>query len=135
MSDRKARLESLLHREIATVVQQELKDPRLGFITIVSVELTDDLQQAKAHFSVLGDDKQRRLAEKALESARGFVQRCYAPVIKSRHVPALRFVYDDRTSKGHGMDELIRKARATDSDAGAKPEPATEQKIPDLPGH
>jgi ribosome-binding factor A len=135
MSERKARLESLLHREIAVIVQQELKDPRLGFITIVRVELTDDLQQAKATYSVLGDEKQRRLADQALQSARGFVQKCYAPVIKSRHVPSLSFVYDDRVRNSSSMEELIRKARATDSDGGVRPEPANEQKLPELPGH
>jgi ribosome-binding factor A len=135
MSERKARLESLLHREIATVVQQEVRDPRLGFITIVRVEMTEDLQQAKAYYTVLGDERQRRMASQALESARAFVQTRYAPVIKSRHVPSLRFVHDDRAEQGHRMEDLIRKARATDTDAGQRPEPATEQPVPDLPGH
>ncbi len=51
---RKARLESLLHREIATCIQRELKDPRIGFITVTRVELTADLHQVNAYYTVFG---------------------------------------------------------------------------------
>ena len=111
---RKARLESLLHQEVAQCVQQELNDPRLGFITIVRVELTGDLHQATAYYTVLGDEKQRKLAAAALDRARGFVQNRYAPVVQTRLLPTLRFAYDDQEDKRQTMDELIRKARATD---------------------
>ena len=130
--NRKARLESLLHREIATCVQQELRDPRLGFITIVRVEVTADLHNVTAYWTTLGDETQRRLASKALEQARGFVQRSYAPVVKTRLLPTLSFHYDDAEDRRRGMDDLIRKARSTDSDQGARPEPVSEQKPPDL---
>ena len=133
---RKARLESLLHREIATCVQQELRDPRLGFITIVRVEMTADLHQVTAYWTLLGEASQRRMAAKALEQARGFVQRAYAPVVKTRLLPSLTFAYDDAEDRRRGMDDLIRKARQTDSDAGKSPEPASAEKPPDmeLPG-
>src|SRR3954463_5399390 len=129
--NRKARLESLLHREIATCVQQELRDPRLGFITIVRVEMTADLHNVTAYWTTLGDAAQRRLATAALEQARGFVQRSYAPVVKTRLLPTLSFKYEDADDRRRGMDDLIRRARATDSDRGATPEPASEQKPPD----
>ena len=135
MNDRKARLESLLHREIAVIVQQEIRDPRLGFITIVRVAMTDDLLTAKAYWTCLGDEKQRKLAAHALDSARGFVQTRYAPAIKSRHVPILTFAHDAQDVKRTDIDDLIRKARATDSDGGAQPEPPTTQAAPVLPGH
>jgi ribosome-binding factor A len=128
---RKARLESLLHREIATTVQQELRDPRLGFITIVRVEMTADLQQVTAFWTMLGDPAARRLAAQALEQARGFVQRSYAPVVKTRLLPTLRFSYDDSEDRRRGMDDLIRQARATDSDRGERPEPPAPQKPPE----
>ncbi len=120
---RKARLESLLHREIATVVQQELRDPRLGFITVLRVEMTDDLHQVTAYWSVLGEGSDRRLAEQALEQARGYVQRAYAHALHTRVLPVLRFAYDDSEARRRGMADLIRHARATDSDAGKRPEP------------
>lgn len=125
---RKNRLESLLHQEIATTVQRELRDPRLGFLTITRVEMTDDLHQVTAFFTVLGDEKQRRLAAKALADAAPFVQRRYAPVVRTRLLPTLRFAYDDREEKRTSMEDLIRKARESD------PDPTSAQgKDPKLP--
>lgn len=128
---RKARLESLLHREIATCVQQELKDPRIGFITITRVEMSADLHQVKAFYTVLGTPSERRQAGHALEQAKGYVQRRYAPVVKTRLLPILSFAYDEVETQRTEMDDLIRKARATDSDGGTRPEPAVEKPKPE----
>ncbi len=126
---RKSRLESLLHREIATCVQRELSDPRKGFVTITRVEMTADLHAVKAFFTVLGTPSERRLATAALKQATGFVQRYYAPAIKTRILPTLTFAYDDAEEKRTGMDELIRQARSSDSDHGMKPEPPAEKPV------
>ena len=135
--NRKDRLESLLHREIATCIQRELKDPRIGFITVTRVEMTADLHTVKAFYTVLGTPVQRRLAGQALEAARGFVQRYYAPSVKTRLLPILSFAYDEVEKNRQGMDDLIRKARASDPDGGANPTPATpgpgDQVAPPLP--
>jgi ribosome-binding factor A len=128
---RKARLESLLHREIATCIQRELKDPRIGFITVTRVELTADLHQVKAYYTVLGSPSERRQAGHALDQAKGFIQRQYAPVVKTRLLPMLSFAYDEVETKRSGMDDLIRKARATDTDGGARPEPAAPEPKPE----
>src|ERR1043165_7225958 len=124
---RKARLESLLHREIATCIQRELKDPRIGFITVTRVEMTADLHQVKAYYTVLGTPSERRQAAAALDQARGYVQRQYAPVVKTRLLPTLSFAYDDVENRRGSLDDLIRKARATDTDQGARPEPAAPE--------
>jgi ribosome-binding factor A len=128
---RKARLESLLHREIATCIQRELKDPRIGFITVTRVEMTADLHQVKAYYTVFGTPSERRQAGHALEQAKGFIQRQYAPVVKTRLLPILSFAYDEVETQRAGMDDLIRKARATDSDGGSRPEPAAEAPKPE----
>jgi ribosome-binding factor A len=128
---RKARLASLLHREIATCLQRELRDPRLGFLTVTRVELSDDLKKVTAYYTLLGPDSKRRLVAAALESARGFVQRYYAPVVKTRLLPILSFAYDDLETRRQGMDALIRAARATDPDGGAKPEPPVGEAVAD----
>ena len=130
---RKLRLESLLHREIATCVQQQLKDPRIGFITITRVELSEDLHQVKAFYTVFGTPSERRQAGHALDQAKGYVQRQYAPVVKTRLLPILSFAYDEVETQRTGMDDLIRKARATDSDGGTRPEPAIEMPKPERP--
>lgn len=119
MNARKERLESLLLREIATCVQQELRDPRLGFITVVRVEMTADLQTVRAYWTVLGGEKERRLAAKALDAARGFVQTHYAPVLRTRLVPKLEFRFDEVQRRRQDIDDLIRRARASDPDGGS----------------
>ncbi len=115
---RQQRLESLLHREIATVVQRDLRDPRLGFLTITRVVMTSDLHDVTAYYTVLGDATQRRTAGRALADAVGFVQRAYAPVVRTRLLPRLKFEYDDKEGKRTEMEDLIRRARATDPDEG-----------------
>ena len=121
---RKNRLESLLREEIATTVNQELRDPRLGFLTITRVEMTDDLHDVTAFYTVLGDDKQRRLAAKALATAAPFVQRSYAKSVRTRLLPRLRFAFDDREEKRTSMENLIRQARSSD------PNPQTPAPVP-----
>ena len=122
---RKQRLESLLHREIATIVQQQLRDPRIGFLTITRVEMSADLHLVTAYFTIFGDAKQRRLAEKAMVDAVPYVQRAYAPVVRTRLLPQLMFKYDDQEAKRSELENLIRKARATDPDptSGEIPDP------------
>lgn len=127
---RKARLESLLHQEIAICVQQELRDPRLGFITVTRVSMTDDLQTVTAYWSVLGEAKHRNLAAQALERARTFVQRQYSKVVKTRLIPILSFAYDEQQVRRSDLDDLIRKARSTDTDHGATPEPPAPAPTP-----
>lgn len=128
---RKQRLESLLHREIATTIQRELNDPRIGFVTITRVEMTADLHQVTAFFTVLGTEAQRRTATRALQDARAYVQRAYAPAVRTRLLPQLSFAYDDRENKRVGMDELIHRARQTDPDGGANPTPPAEKPVAD----
>jgi ribosome-binding factor A len=127
---RKARLESLLHREIATCIQREVRDPRIGFITVTRVEMSADLHQVTAYYTIFGPPAARRLAAQALASATGFIQRSYAPVVKTRLLPILTMAYDDAEARRGSMDDLIRQARATDSDGGAQPTPAAEAPPP-----
>ena len=129
-NSRKAKLESVLQQEIAICVQQELKDPRIGFVTIVRVVLSDDFHECKAYYTVLGDEKKRRLAAQALLHARGFIQGRYADVVKTRRLPKLEFVYDDAELKRQTMNDLIRKARLTDTDGGSMPTPSTPEPKP-----
>lgn len=119
---RQQRLASFLHREIATAVRG-LDDPRIGFVTITRVEVSGDLQLATAYWTVLGGARERNLAGHALESARGFIRTAYAPAVRTRLVPDLRFSFDDREEKRERMNEVIGRARRTDPDHGQQPEP------------
>lgn len=127
---RQQRLASLLHREIATAVRG-LDDPRIGLVTITRVELSGDLQLVTAYWTVLGAMRERRLAEHALESARTYIRSAYAPAVRTRLIPDLRLAYDDREERRERMNDVIGRARRTDSDHGTKPEPPVSD--PDAP--
>ena len=124
--DRRVRVAPFLQREIATAVHG-MRDPRLGMVTITRVTLNEDMSVATAHWTVLGDLKQRSLSGKALASATTMIVASYAKSLHMRILPQLRFAYDDEEEKRQRMDELIRQARTTDPDGGAQPEPPVEQ--------
>ncbi len=129
-ANRQARLGSLLHQEIALAVQQELDDPRCGLITISRVELTGDLHHVTAYYTVYGDGAAQVRAAKALERIRTLVQARYAKVVRTRLLPILSFRPDVAEVRRVDMDDLIHRARATDTDRGARPEPASPQPPP-----
>ncbi|TVR48487.1 MAG: 30S ribosome-binding factor RbfA [Planctomycetota bacterium] len=121
-ASRKDRLESLLKREIASCIHSQLRDPRLGFLTVTRVELSGDLQQVTCYYTVLGSDKDRSLALHALRSAKGRITAAYAPVVRTRLLPRLRFAYDDVEDRRQRMDDLIRQARESDPHPDNGPE-------------
>ena len=108
---RNARLESLLKREIATMVTQELRDPRLGFITVTRCEVSKDLSRVTAFYTVFGDrSKQRRTAE-ALDSAAPYIQRGYAKLVHRRRLPVLRFEPDDDEERRRDLERTLEATR------------------------
>jgi ribosome-binding factor A len=120
---RKQRLESLLKREVATMVTQELRDPRIGFVSVTRCELSPDLSQLTAFYTVYGDETKRRLAAQALDSAAPYIQRGYAKTVRTRRLPLLRFRYDEDDVQRRELDQLIDRANAerrpdTDEAAG-----------------
>jgi ribosome-binding factor A len=92
------RVSEVLRREIGSIIHEELKDPRRGFITITRVELTQDLRYAKVFFSVLGTEQERQKSKEALESGLGFIRRLIAQRIRLRFVPEISF-YEDRSAE------------------------------------
>ena len=88
------RVSEALRREIGNIIQHELKDPRLGFITVTRVELTQDLRYAKVFFSVLGKEEEHKKTKEALDSALGFIRRLIAQRIRLRLVPEISFKED-----------------------------------------
>ncbi|MFH1269853.1 MAG: 30S ribosome-binding factor RbfA [Candidatus Omnitrophota bacterium] len=88
------RVGEALKREIGNIIQFELKDPRLGFITVTQVEVTPDLRYAKVLFSVLGKEEEHQKTKEALDSALGFIRRLIAQRIRLRFVPEISFKED-----------------------------------------
>ena len=111
---RSDRLASQIQRELANLVRNNLKDPRLSAPSILEVQVNNDLSQAKVYFSVLNpDDAEQNL--RALKHASGYLQREIGKVLKSRITPKLVFIYDDSDIRGRTMSELIDSVIAKDN--------------------
>ena len=110
---RSERLASQIQRELASLVRNNLKDPRLSAPSILEVQVTRDLSQAKVYFSVLDpQDAEQNL--QALKHASGYLQREIGKVLKARITPKLVFIYDDSDIRGRTMSELIDSVIARD---------------------
>lgn len=110
---RSDRLASQIQRELASLVRNNLKDPRLSTPAILEVQVTRDLSQARVFFSVLDPQDAEQNLE-ALKHASGYLQREIGKVLKSRITPKLVFIYDDSDIRGRTMSELIDSVIARD---------------------
>ncbi|MEJ2744786.1 MAG: 30S ribosome-binding factor RbfA [bacterium] len=113
MSSRRiARVEQLLKEELSMILQQELKDPRIGFVTVTRVKVSADLGHARAYVSVMGDAEAKERTISGLRSAVGFIQRLMGSRIKMRSVPRVEFFLDDSVDYGFRINEILDKIEA-----------------------
>jgi ribosome-binding factor A len=105
------RLTQLFKDEIGQIIQQEIKDTRLGFITITGVKLTPDLRQAWVYFSVLGDKINKEKASQGLKSASGYIKRLIGQRIKMRYTPEIEFELDETWDKMKHIENILDKIR------------------------
>lgn len=110
---RSERMAELLRRELAEIVRDEIKDPRLGFVSFTEVRMSRDLSHAVIYCSVLNSEDQSESIE-VLNRAVGFIRKEIARRIKARIVPTLKFAIDDSIIRGAAMDSLISKAMKND---------------------
>ena len=110
-STRQRRVQELLVHEISIIIQRELKDPRIGFVTITDAEVTSDLRHARVFFTVLGDTAQPEETAKALNRAAGFVRSEFARRAQMRFVPEIRFEFDPSVERGARLEQLLRQVR------------------------
>ena len=119
------RVNQLIREEISHLIQRELKDPRLGFVTVTEVDVAKDLRTAKVYVSVLGSETQWQSSLQALESARGFIRSWLLPRLRLRAVPHLTFLPD--RSMAHAahiqtvLEGLKSEERPPDEPALEKP--------------
>lgn len=111
-SSRAARVADQIQRDLAVVLQREMKDPRLGIVTVSAVDVSSDLQNAKVFVTFLGKDDADEISAgvEVLSNAAGFLRSQLAKSIRMRSVPALRFFYDKSLSEGAKMSSLISQA-------------------------
>lgn len=113
---RPERVQEALRQEISRIVLGDIKDPRIGFLTITKVELTKDLRYAKVYFSVLGGGKEKALALKGLNSAKGYIKGMVADRIKLRLVPEISFRIDESIEHTEEIYELLKRVKKKDED-------------------
>lgn len=111
---RTERVGEQIHRELAELIQRELKDPRVGMITLSGVEVSRDFGHAKIWFTVFGEAEAAREAQAGLQHAAGFLRRELARRMRLRVVPELHFHYDDTQARGAHLTALIDQAIADD---------------------
>ena len=119
---RPERVQEALRQEISKVALEEIKDPRVGFLTITKVELTKDLRYAKVYFSVLGGAKEKALALKGLNSAKGYIKGIVADRIKLRLVPELSFRIDESIEHTKEIYDLFEKIKKKEPASPSSPE-------------
>jgi ribosome-binding factor A len=95
---RQDKLQEAIKREVSLIIHDELKDPRLGFVTITKVELTADYRLARVFYSVLGEDAEYKKCREALASGLGFIRRLVGQRIRMRFTPEILFK-EDRSSE------------------------------------
>ena len=98
-----------IRRDLAELVRDELKDPRMGFLSFTAVKLSRDLSNAVIYCSVMEEDKEAETLE-TLNRATGFLRSKLASRMRSRTVPILKFINDESVRRGAAMETLIRKA-------------------------
>jgi ribosome-binding factor A len=90
-------------------IAEDLKDPRIGFVTVTGVETSPDLRHARVYVSVLGSDDERQAAMDGLQSAAGFLQAKVGEQLRMKRTPTLGFEYDDSIDRGMRISELLDK--------------------------
>ena len=114
MRYRKERMQDLIREEISDIIQKEIKDPGLGFITIIDVRMTEDLKYAKVYYSVYGSDEEVENTINALRRARGFIKHILGKRIKLRYMPEVSFILDTDEERARRVDEILERVKAED---------------------
>ena len=122
MSRRTERLGEEIREEVARIVVSGLKDPRIGFVTIIRVDLSADLRTARVHVGVLGSEADRQKSLAGLQQAAGFIRREIGRRIHVRHTPELIFRYDEGLDATERVARLLEETKASES-AGGEEEP------------
>jgi ribosome-binding factor A len=109
MNRRADRVGDAIQHAIAEMLLREIKDPRIGMVTLTAVRVSDDLRHARVFFSVIGDDAQRARSLAGLESARGYIRSHLARQLKLRVAPEIRFEFDPGLERAEAVARLLRK--------------------------
>ncbi len=125
------RVNAIIKEILSEIVLNDIKDPRLGLVTIVGVRVAADLSTARVNFSVLGDEAQRATTLRILRGAGGFMRGTIARELDVRTAPELRWQYDDSLDRAFRIDEVLREEAAGheggEAPSGSAPEPDADE--------
>jgi ribosome-binding factor A len=108
-SERPDRVGDQVRVELADLLAREVHDPGIGFLTIIRVKLTADLQQARVYYTTMGDEKARKDSQRALERATPFLRRQLGRRLRLRRVPDLQFFFDESIERGDRIERILQE--------------------------
>jgi ribosome-binding factor A len=115
MTRRTRQVGEMLREELSEIIRREVKDPRIGFMSITAVEVPPDLRSARVYVSVLGTDEERDKTLEALRSAAGYIRHILKPRLRMRQIPELEFRDDRSMEYAQQISSALREIRAADA--------------------
>lgn len=112
----KERLEEIIQREVALIVQTDLKDPKIGFVTITDVELSKDKSVATIYVTFLGSENRNVAGLKALQQAKGYIRTALSKFLTIRRAPELIFEIDEAIENGQKIEKIIASIKDSHND-------------------
>lgn len=114
---RREKIQAQLKEEISDILQNEMKDPGIGFVTVTSVDLSGDYGHAKVYVSILDNKEKQAETMQTLEKATGFIRSEVANRVKLRHVPEIVFIFDESIEHGDHINKLLKELRSQDDNS------------------
>jgi ribosome-binding factor A len=122
MSTRTERVADEIRQEVARIITRELKDPRVGFVTVTGARITADLRSVRLFVSVLAENPARQEALRALNHAAGFFRRALFRNLRLRHAPEVTFEIDESLERGDRIERLLRGLHGDEAEVRADEE-------------
>jgi ribosome-binding factor A len=125
---RTQRVADYLQRELASLIQHEIRDPRVGMVSVTGVDVSRDLRHARVYYTMLGSNSTEDASEstEVLNKAAGFLRTQLAKDSSMRSVPQLRFYFDSSVGRGRDLEDLIQRAASADRKLGLGDNDETE---------
>lgn len=118
------RLQQLILEIVAETIQREVRDPRVGVVSVTRVKLSPDLTAARVYWSALGEEGTIRTTQRGLEDALPMIQRSVASGLRTRVTPRLALQFDDTLAKSARLEEIFHKVHVENRERGLEPDPA-----------
>ena len=103
-----------IQKEFSEILQREVKDPRIGLVTVTRVKVTPDLRIANIYISIYGSAEERERTLQGLESAKGYIRSLFAKRLHIKFIPEIRFFHDKSTEEGIRISEVMSKLKDKD---------------------